>query len=284
MNYKPLIRKLTGTQSVLVTNRLFIEYTGSHVGGIFLQQLIYHQSHAGEGVYYPKTYEEWTAEIIANRKTLMTHKANFEAAGFLQTKVKKQDGTPTLHWCLDEDMLYELLLNYVNKSGKTPVPKVQKGTMENTKIGTIESGKIGTFLHYNTIDKEERENKTTPTKKVKTEKANYEWQAHHNTTAGHAMIATFAAKAAAEAVQRLHPQLTGKAIAFDQALQWCNTSAIGKPVVMEKCWFTPTGEIYQTDLTNHIINSAKVAMTKGALVMPKAAAVTPAKKEKSIFD
>lgn len=121
MNVKGLLSRLIGNKNILSNNVLFIDYVGgNHSKAQFLSQLFYWtgKSKRNDG-FFAKTYEEWYEEIRVKQKSIQRYSAEFQAKGFLETKVLKFNGYPTVHYKLDMDNLTNSLWSFCqNPSGQ----------------------------------------------------------------------------------------------------------------------------------------------------------------------
>lgn len=101
---KELLLQLIGNKNTLSTNTLFIDFTGSHEKAIFLSQLFYWSGRATmKDGFVAKTYEEWHKEIRIKEHSLRRYTKEFKKKGLLETKFKKFNEVPTLHYKLDLD-------------------------------------------------------------------------------------------------------------------------------------------------------------------------------------
>ncbi len=109
-----LIKELTGQGNILTIPRLFIEITGDVNSALLLSQLIYWQDKKnGEWVY--KSYKEWTAEIGLSEKVVRRASKNLQEKGLIETKLKRANGSPTLHYKLTDNFV-DVLIELTQKS------------------------------------------------------------------------------------------------------------------------------------------------------------------------
>jgi hypothetical protein len=132
------IRTLTGQANILTIPREFINYTGSLDCALFLSQLLYWSDKAGrsDGFIY-KSYEDWKTEIHLSEYEVRKAANKLKGLGILETKLKKANGSPTLHYRLDFDKFSESFLNFLQEQKQT---NCENQTVENeeslTKITT----------------------------------------------------------------------------------------------------------------------------------------------------
>lgn len=118
-----LIRTFAGKDNVIGIPRAFIRFMGSLQGGALLSQLIYWSDKGGrEDGWFYKTYQEWSEDIgLSEYEVRKWAKAMGEKGlGFLETRVMKANGSPTVHYRLDMQKLSESFLQFLrNEDGKT---------------------------------------------------------------------------------------------------------------------------------------------------------------------
>lgn len=112
-----LIAELTGQENIVAVPREFIKFTGDPATGIFLAQLIYwcDRGSRKDGFIY-KSHKEWEEEIGLERYYCKKARKKLEDMGILETKLKKANGAPTLHYRLKMDKFVDKFINHL-KSG-----------------------------------------------------------------------------------------------------------------------------------------------------------------------
>jgi len=98
-----LIRQLTGQANILTIPRIFIHYTGSVEAALLLSQIIYWSDRNPRGPWFYKSYKEWEQEIGLSIKKLRRAANILKVKKLIKTKVKKANGSPTLHYLFDQD-------------------------------------------------------------------------------------------------------------------------------------------------------------------------------------
>jgi hypothetical protein len=106
-----LLAEMSGTQNVVAVPRMLCKMTGSLEGGMFLSQLIYWADKGGnkEGWFY-KSYPEWNEEVFLSEYQIRKMTKEFIEKGFLETTLKKANGSPTLHYRINKVALSEWIL------------------------------------------------------------------------------------------------------------------------------------------------------------------------------
>jgi len=109
-----LIEQFAGQKRILTIPRIFIAYTGDLESALLLSQIIYWSDKKDGGWIY-KTYEEWFNEIGLNEYRVRKARKKLERMGVLETKVKKANGNPTLHYRLLKDAFSNSFLQFLKK-------------------------------------------------------------------------------------------------------------------------------------------------------------------------
>lgn len=110
------ISQFTGQNNVLTIPRIFVEYTGSLKSALLLSQVIYwtERTKDKDGWFF-KTYEDWANEIMIKEKSLRNAKKQLEKMGLIETKIKKANGNPTVHYRLKIDVFAETFLTFLRE-------------------------------------------------------------------------------------------------------------------------------------------------------------------------
>lgn len=105
-----LIKKLTGQSYVLTIPREFIaRLDGDVCAALFLSQLIY-WSDKGHDAWVYKTYLQWEDELGLKKRKVMAIKAHLELLGIISTMVKKVNGSPTVHYRVNDQALIDWIM------------------------------------------------------------------------------------------------------------------------------------------------------------------------------
>ncbi len=97
------IRALTGNENRVSAERVYCEAMGNDLtGGMFLSQLIFwcDKGKRADGFFY-KTAAEWEEETYLSTYLVRKYTKQCEELGWLETKVMKADGSPTVHYRVD---------------------------------------------------------------------------------------------------------------------------------------------------------------------------------------
>ena len=124
-----LIANLTGNENVLAVPKDFLKFAGDANTGIFLAQLIYwcDKGKRKDGYIY-KTTKEWKEELGLNEYRIRKARNTLEDMGILETKVKKANGNPTVHYKINRKAFVDAFLDYhkkeygINTNGNCDIP------------------------------------------------------------------------------------------------------------------------------------------------------------------
>jgi hypothetical protein len=122
---------LAGNENAIVVHKAFVEFTGGLEAGMMLGQLLYWTPRAkrNDG-FIAKSYEEWSDELCLTQYGVRKAKKVLEEMGVLETKLKKWDGAPTIHYRLDMDELDHKWICWIRKMETT---KSENGNAENSE-------------------------------------------------------------------------------------------------------------------------------------------------------
>lgn len=105
-----LIKEISGQQSMLVLPRLLIDITLDIRSALLLSQLIYWSDRTtdGNGWIY-KSHKDWQTELGLNRYFLDKARDRLIQLGLIEVKIKKANGSPTMHFRVKGDVLGKTL-------------------------------------------------------------------------------------------------------------------------------------------------------------------------------
>jgi hypothetical protein len=104
-----LIETQAGQVNMLVVPRVFIDITGSHVLALMLSQLLYWSDRAKrrDGFVY-KSARDWYLEVGASEYAV----GKFNRLPYIETKVKRANGSPTTHYRINFEKLSEIIRHF----------------------------------------------------------------------------------------------------------------------------------------------------------------------------
>ena len=131
-----LIKRLTGQENILAVPKDIVRFAGDPATGMFLSQLIYWSDRgARKDGYIFKTYKEWEEELGIKRYYARKAKNNLEEMGIIETKVKKANGNPTVHYKLIKEEFVKQFIKFIenqeDKLNDSKVDITQKEKVDN---------------------------------------------------------------------------------------------------------------------------------------------------------
>ena len=110
-NMRALISSFSGQDRMITVPRIYIELVGEYPAAALLNQIVFwsDKSKRKDGFFY-KTYKEWEEELALSEYQVRRCVKQLEEKGVVETKLKKANGSPTLHYKLDHKALEHWLL------------------------------------------------------------------------------------------------------------------------------------------------------------------------------
>jgi hypothetical protein len=110
-----LIRRLSGQANVITAPRIYVEILGSIEGAVFLSQLIYWSDRTKDpDGWFAKSYLEWQAEIALSKFQVARWSKLFVDQGFLETKLAKWRGAPTVYYRLSISTFWKWIVKFLD--------------------------------------------------------------------------------------------------------------------------------------------------------------------------
>ena len=142
---------MSGQDSVITIPKIYIDFTGDLTTAAILNQLVFYSDKGkrSDGFFY-KSYKEWEYETGLTKRQVSYSIGKIKDLGLVETKLKKANGSPTIHYKLDYDKLldsivtkchYRLEQNVTIDSDKVS-QSLTENTTENTTENNISTSKI----------------------------------------------------------------------------------------------------------------------------------------------
>lgn len=126
-----IIHTFSGQANKIVVNTVFIDFVGDLETGLFLSQLVYWSDRTTrEDGYFYKTDSDWHEEIRISKYGVRKARKKLEEMGVLTTYVKKANGIPTVHYKLDKNRFFEMIISFL-RNRKKEISKSKDGNCEN---------------------------------------------------------------------------------------------------------------------------------------------------------
>jgi len=109
-----LVKETAGQGNVITVNRFYVNLTGSLETALLLAQIIYWSDRTRDKAgWFAKSYKEWHDEIALSEYQVRNAAKTLAAFG-VETKLKKFNGSPTLHYRLKSDILSDSILKFLS--------------------------------------------------------------------------------------------------------------------------------------------------------------------------
>ena len=124
-----LIYSYSGQRRVITVPVLYVELLGDYNSALVLNQIIFWSdiTKRKDGYFY-KTYDEWNEEILLTEYQVRRAVKKLKDLGLIETKVKKANGSPTVHYKIVMENLTSSILK-----------KLKNGNLRNLSIETEET-------------------------------------------------------------------------------------------------------------------------------------------------
>ncbi len=137
-----VIRSLSGQQNWLSMPRPYIDVMGSLEGGLMLSQMIYwsNKGSRADG-YFWKSYKSWKEETSLSKYQVSKQVKIMKENKFLETKVVKVAGVPTLHYRFDFDTFQKWIVKklHYRKSSNLTIQESEKTSLSNNTSNTTKT-------------------------------------------------------------------------------------------------------------------------------------------------
>lgn len=102
---------MSGQDNVVTIPKIYIELTGDLTAALVLNQIVFwsDKSKRNDGFFY-KSYKEWHDETTLSERQVRYAVKKLKDKAMVETKLKKANGAPTLHYKLEYDTLLESIL------------------------------------------------------------------------------------------------------------------------------------------------------------------------------
>jgi hypothetical protein len=111
---KALVKRMSGQANVIAIPRIYLDLLDNdHSTAFFLSQAVYWSDRSSAaGGWFWKSYPEWLAEIGLTQ--YQVNRAAKKCEAWVETKLKKANSAPTLHYRVDMDKLTEAIIKFLD--------------------------------------------------------------------------------------------------------------------------------------------------------------------------
>jgi hypothetical protein len=107
--------KMAGDDNVVLLSPAFVRFTGTLEAALLLSQLLYwHPRTKNPGRWIYKTDGHWSAEICLPKYSIREARLRLETLGIIRTRVKRANGSPTVHYQCDLNRLTTLWKQFLS--------------------------------------------------------------------------------------------------------------------------------------------------------------------------
>lgn len=123
---KSIIASFSGNERHITVPKIYLELTGDFNTAALLNQMIFwsDKTKRHDGFFY-KTYLEWEEELTLSEYQVRRAVKSLKDKGLVETKLKKANGSPTIHYKINMDVLSDSIIkklknrNLINLSNDT---------------------------------------------------------------------------------------------------------------------------------------------------------------------
>lgn len=159
---KHFISSFSGQQNVLTIPRPYLEITDDVTAALVLNQMIYYSSitKRKDGFFY-KSYKEWEEETTLTQFQIKRITDKLKKMGFVETKLKKASGSPTIHYKVSIESIQtsivnklnnELSINLIMDNEETPQSLTENSTENSTENKDLSSKIKDLLSHFSSIN------------------------------------------------------------------------------------------------------------------------------------
>jgi uncharacterized phage protein (TIGR02220 family) len=108
---RDLLKRMSGQDNTITIPKIYVEFTGDLTAALVLNQIVFwsDKSKRTDGFFY-KSYKEWQEETTLTERQVRYAVDKLKKQEIVETKLKKANGAPTLHYKLNFDTLLESIL------------------------------------------------------------------------------------------------------------------------------------------------------------------------------
>lgn len=144
-----IITQFSGRNNIVPIPVVYIEITEDYPSAALLNQMIYwsDRTKRNDGYFY-KSYTDWYLELRLTEYQVRRATKKLKSLGFVETKLKKANGAPTLHYKVDTEEVSEWILKKLKNGNLTNSSNDSEETQESlTKITTENTTKTTTDIN-----------------------------------------------------------------------------------------------------------------------------------------
>lgn len=128
------VTTFTGQNNVITINVIFVDFLGDLESALMLSQILYwsDRTKSKDGYFY-KSDNDWSEEIKLSKYSIRKARNKLENLKIIETKVKKAEGNPTVHYRLNKNHFAETFISFLrNQKNRNTNTEEQKVESENS--------------------------------------------------------------------------------------------------------------------------------------------------------
>lgn len=153
---RSLIAHFSGQTNIITIPKIYIEILDEYNSAAILNQIVFwsDKSARNDGYFY-KTYAEWEKEVNLTEYQVRRSIKKLKELGFVETKVKKANGSPTLHYGLNKNNLSIRILEFL----KYPTQRNSSNVTEVSSVSLTDDYTDDYNIHIASLDKKVKQGK-----------------------------------------------------------------------------------------------------------------------------
>jgi hypothetical protein len=151
--------QMSGDNNTITIHRATVEFLDyDRDSASMLEQLLYWTPRSTNDRWIAKTDDEFMSELYLKQYSLRAARKNLEARGLIETRVKRFNGFPTVHYRVCADQLVEAWAEFCarKESQPTPLARIHKNDSAYTQERSYENARILTEITTETTTERTR--------------------------------------------------------------------------------------------------------------------------------
>ena len=147
---KSVIASFSGNERHITVPKIYLEITGDFNTAALLNQMIFwsDKTKRKDGFFY-KTYLEWEDELTLSEYQVRRAVKSLKDKGLVETKLKKANGSPTIHYKINMDVLSDSIIKKLKNRNLT---NLSNDTKESEETLTVDDS-LDDYINKDTVDK-----------------------------------------------------------------------------------------------------------------------------------
>lgn len=147
---KSVIASFSGNERHITVPKIYLELTGDFNTAALLNQMIFwsDKTKRKDGFFY-KTYLEWEDELTLSEYQVRRAVKSLKDKGLVETKLKKANGSPTIHYKINMDVLSDSI---IKKLKNRNITNLSNDTKESEETLTVDDS-LDDYINKDTVEK-----------------------------------------------------------------------------------------------------------------------------------